>query len=398
MAKEEQKKNKNGQKKSSTKKNTTKKVVDKKVATNEVVKEVTVVTETKKEKKKGNSKFKNLMNKLMENTPFVISLCIIIVLLATIIFLICKRVVPSTKDGEKVIASVDGKKFTTDDLYQDLKKDYGTDVLLDLIDTYISEKEVKITDDDKKEVQNIVDYYVEYAESNSMSLKDLLANYGLSISTEDELFDYLMKDYKKYLAVVNYVGGTLSDDEIKTYYKENYSDTLKVKHILISIKDSEDEETVKKAKKQAEDLIKKLKKASKEDLSDTFDDLAYDYSDDAATYENGGLMEDVTSSNSESDFWKAASSLKKGKFTTEPVLCSDGYHIILKVDSTPVKALKEIKDEVKKAAAEAKLNSDANLQVSAWDELRNKYNLKINDSDVKKIYDKTIESYKKSEK
>ena len=387
MAKEEQKKNKNGQKKSKAAKSTTK----------HAVKDVPVITETKNEKKKGNNKFRNLMNKLMDNTPFVISLCIIIVLLATVIFLVCKRITPSTKDGKKVIASLDGKKFTTDDLYQTLKKDHGTDVLLNLIDSYISEKEVKITDDDKKEVKNIVDYYVEYAESNSMSLKDLLANYGLNISTEEELFDYLMKDYKKYLAVVNYVGDALTEDEIKTYYKENYSDTLKVKHILISIDDSEDKEAVNKAKKQAEDIIKKLKKASKDDLSDTFDDLAYDYSDDAATYEKGGLMEEVTSSNSESEFWKAANDLKKGKFTTEPVLCSDGYHIILKLDSTPVKALKEIKKEVKRAAAEAKLNADAKLQVTAWDELRNKYNLKINDSEVKKIYKDTINSYTKSE-
>ena len=49
--------------------------------------------------------------------------------------------------------------------------------------------------------------------------------------------------------------------------------------------------------------------------------------------------------------------------------------------------------------AEKKLNEDSTLQVKAWDKLRKKYKLKINDTDVEKAYKKTVkDGSKKAEK
>ena len=49
------------------------------------------------------------------------------------------------------------------------------------------------------------------------------------------------------------------------------------------------------------------------------------------------------------------------------------------------------------AAAQANYTTTDTLQTTAWDELRKKYKLKINDSDVKKNYEKTLKDATKKE-
>ena len=51
---------------------------------------------------------------------------------------------PKLENGEEVIASVDGKEITADELYNDLKSSYGYDSLLNMIDLYIAEKEIDV--------------------------------------------------------------------------------------------------------------------------------------------------------------------------------------------------------------------------------------------------------------
>ncbi|MEE0884448.1 MAG: hypothetical protein U0L59_04390, partial [Faecalimonas sp.] len=54
---------------------------------------------------------------LMNNTPFVVSVCIIILLVAVLVFVLCIKKVPTTSKGEEIIASVKGKTITADELY-----------------------------------------------------------------------------------------------------------------------------------------------------------------------------------------------------------------------------------------------------------------------------------------
>ena len=105
--------------------------------------------------------------------------------------------------------------------------------------------------------------------------------------------------------------------------------------------------------------------------------------------EDGGLYKDFSKGEVDESFYKAAKDLKKGEYTAEPVKSQYGYHIIFKVSSKTNK-YEDVKDKIKDDLAEKKLNEDSTLQVSAWDKLRKKYNLKINDTDVKKAYNKTI--------
>lgn len=336
----------------------------------------------------------NLKKIIKEKKEFSVACVIIIVLLIVTIWLALCKQVPKTKKGEDIIASIKGYEVTADKLYAELKKDNGSTALLNLIDTYIADKEVKFTKDDEDYVDNVIEYYKQYADYYGVSFEEFLAQYaGISgVSTEEDFREIVKADYKKTLAVTNYIGKQLTKEEIQDYYDENYSETMTVKHILIEISDEVSDED---ALEEAKDLIKQLNevKDDKDKLNETFKDLAYNHSSDS-TYATEGLIENFSKKDVVEEFWNASYDLKDGEFTAEPVKTEYGYHVILKVSSSSQKKLKDVKDEVVKALAQSKLQNDSNLQSITWDELRKKYKFKINDSDMKKQYNETIDSYK----
>jgi len=401
MPKKTEEKNTKGTKKvtkSSTSKKATKKVTPKKVTENKkVVKvpetkvEVKEVV-TKKVEKKGNK------DSLFNNTPFVITLCACVLLVAALIFTLCIKRVPTTSNGDEIVATVKGKKITANDLYLSLKDAGGKEQLLSIIDEYIAEQEVEITKADEEYAQEVVDYYVEYAEYYKTDLESFLTNYvGLTgISTEEEFFEFVLKDYKKTLAVQKYIGEKADEDELKEYYEKNFSDKLTVKHILIEV-DSEAEDADKaeeEAYNKAVKLIKKLKETDEDKLDKKFEELAKNNSDDTGTYSNGGLVENFTKAEVDEAFYDAAAKLENGKYTKEPVKSSFGYHIILKVSSTPREEYDKIVEDVKKAYAESELKSDSNLLTLKWAELRDEYKLSIKDDYIKETYEEQIKNIK----
>lgn len=394
---------KKGSNTKSVKKPVVKKVEKAKVS--EVKTETVKPNVNSKASKSTNGSFSNkTKNKILKNweerREFVIA-CIIIAILAIIIVLLalCKRI-PKTKNGEEVLASVDGLTVTSDKLYQDLKNQYGSTNVINMIDEYIANDYVKkITKDDEKYVDQVVDYYKQYAEYYGASFEDFLSQYvGIQgVTNEKEFRDYVTKDYKKTLAVKKYIGSTISDEELKKEFVNNYKEKLTVRHILVEVNDEMSEED---AKKKAEDLINQLNevKDDADKLEKKFKDLAYDNSDDKGTYEDGGLFKDFSKSGVDEAFYKASKKLKKGEYTSEPVKSQYGYHVILKVSSKNNK-FKDVKEQIRKDLAEKKLNEDSTLQVKAWDKLRKKYKLKINDTDVEKAYKKTVkDGSKKAEK
>lgn len=416
MPKSTNEKNNKG-KKATTKTTTTKATAKKTQPAKKVVKKVETKTTPKKkiEVKKANIKteakkvevkevakkeekgFKEVIIEKIENDkPFTISLCIIVVLLAALIFTACYKRIPKTSDGKQVLATLKGKTITADDLYAELKEEKGTDALLNIIDTYIADKEVKVTKDDKAYVDEVVDYYKNYAEYYGVDLPTFLANYvGLSgITTEDEFKDYVLKDYKKTLAVTKFIGDNAKEEDLKAYYKENYTDKLNVKHILIEVDaEAEDQDAAdKEALDKAKDLIEQLNNTKKDKLDSKFEKLAEDNSDDTATYSKGGLIENITKNDVEEAFWNAANKLKNGEYTKEPVKTSYGYHVILRVSSTKADKYSDIKNEVKKAYAQSLLSSDTTILAKKWDELRKQYKLSIKDDLMKKAYKENLKA------
>ena len=329
----------------------------------------------------------------MKNKLLILSCCALLLVTTG-----CGKSIPKTKNGEEIVASIDGKDFTADELYAELKTENGYNKLINMIDNYIADKEVETTEDLKKNAQQYVDFYKQYAEMYQIDLGTFLeataSETGITgVTTEEELLEFFIKDLKIKEAIRKQIENTLTDKEIEKYYNENYSERLTVRHILI--KPEESDKDGKKALEQANKLIDELKKTKKDKLEDKFIELAKEYSDDG-TSTNGGLYENFMSGTVVKEFWEGSSKLKDGEYTTTPVKTTYGYHIILRKSKSDKPSLEESKDDIKEAIVNDKMTNDSVAQYTAMKELREKYKLSINDSDIKDSYDDFLKDLKEA--
>lgn len=301
--------------------------------------------------------------------------------------------VAKLKNGKEVAASIKGKKITADDLYKELKKQYGTNEMINLIDDYIANKEIK-TDNETKEYANsqLNQMKMQY-QSSGQDFNAALTSAGYK--NEDAFKEVLILDYKKQKVVEKFLKKELTDEEIKKYYDNEIFGAMTAKHILIKpdvaddASDKEKEKAEKAAKKKAEELIEKLNNG------EDFEKLAKKNSDDAGTKGKGGLFSDFEKDEVVTEFWDACMKLKDGEYTKEPVKSDYGYHVILRVSQKAKPKLKTVKDEIKDTLVEDKLNDDKNLSNKTWDRIRKeKYKLKISDSDLKNGYKDILNSIK----
>ena len=293
------------------------------------------------------------------------------------------------KNGEKLIAKMDGKKISAEELFDEMKKQGGATVLTNMVDDYIVNKEIKTDDDAKSYADSQLNNYKEQYKSYGMDFNAALLNAGYE--NEDAFKEVLILEYKKKVVSENYVKESITDDDINAYYEENIYGDIEAKHILISPKADEkasDEDKKKaedEAKEKAEKLIKKL------DKGEDFEKLAKENSDDKGTASKGGKLT-VTYGSVVDEFWDATNKLEDGKYTTEPVKTEYGYHIIYRIKQKDKPKLSKVKDDIIDKIVDKKLEEDNTLQTKALVELRKKYNFKISDSDLQKSYNKSVDN------
>lgn len=286
---------------------------------------------------------------------------------------------PKTKDGEAIIAEINGKSYTADELYKELKGQYGYNTVMTWVDTAIAEGEVETTDEIKQYADEAVEFYSYYAEAYGMSLTDFCTSYlGINgITSEDDLKEYVVKDRKLSLAIQNRVASKVKDSEAKEYYEKNYKTVYTYKDILIA--DDDD----------AEDNIAAVKKALKDKKGDklvsAFEEAAKKYSE-GATAKEGGVVKSAIKPNVDEAVWKKLGKLSDGEYTKDAVKGDDGYHIIMRVSKDKAQKFEDVKEEIKNSIAEKKLQDDTYLNYDVLTELRNKYKLTFYDSDLKKSY------------
>ena len=304
--------------------------------------------------------------------------------------------IPKLENGEEVVAEIDGKSFTANELYDDLKTSYGTTFLVNMIDNYIANKEIETDDSAKEYAKNELENLKKQYELYQMDFEAAMKQAGYE--TEDQLLDEIILQYKKDKVVENYAKDQISNEEVENYYNENIFGEITAKHILIKPETTTDmSDDDKKAKEEealnkAKDLINELNNGA------DFDTLAKENSADTGTASEGGLIKDFTKVGDNSvvtEFWDAAYNLKDGEYTSEPVKSSFGYHIILKVSQNERPSLEDTKDDILDTLVTNKLKSNDNLSAKYWSEIRKKYNLNIIDSNIKKVYDDTIKNYEK---
>ena len=301
--------------------------------------------------------------------------------------------IPKLENGEEVVASLDGKNFTANDLYNELKKQGGSSVLVNMIDTFITNQEITDSKEAEEYAASLIKQYKLSYKQNGADFEAALISNGYA--NEDEFKKVIATDYKKSEIAKKYIKADITDDELKDYYDNHISDELSVKHILIAPEVSDnatDEEKTNAenaALEKAKNLIEQLNNGA------DFDTLAKENSSDDATKDNGGVINNVVKEGYVTEFWNAAYALENGKYTTEPVKTQYGYHIIYKVSHTEKKSLDEMKDTLYNKIVSEKISNDSSLEQKTWVKIREKYNLTINDSTIDSTYKSSIKSLEK---
>lgn len=316
------------------------------------------------------------------------------IMCALLMFTGCSKSV-KISNGEEVIASVDGKDFTANELYNAMKDQYGTSILINLVDSYIASQEIGDSEDASVYADSLISQYKLQYEQYGMKFSEALANAGYA--SEEAFKEVLISDYKMNEVTKNYLKEEVTDKEIQKYYDEKISEQLNVKHILIipDVKDGATDEEKSEAEivayNKAADLITKLNDGA------DFDQLAKDNSQDTATASNGGVINNVTKEGYVTEFYNAAYALEEGKYTTTPVKSEYGYHIIYLVSKNEKESLDSLKDTIKDSIVTDKLQNDTNLQMATWNKIRSKYKFNIADTKLNNTYKATISNLEKKD-
>lgn len=328
------------------------------------------------------------------NKIFIICLTIIIVILVcAIAYLVYKGNHPKLSDGKQVVASIDGKDFTAEDLYAELNSQGGYSVLMSMIDEFIIEKEIEDTTDAKQYADSIVaQYELQYKESN-ISFEDAVISSGYE--SIDSFKKAVMNNYLYTEVGEKYIKKDITEKELKKYYDDYVSDELNVKHILIQ-PDVDSKATSDEKKKAEEAALKKAKELIKQlDEGANFETLAKENSDDTGSASSGGVINNVIKKDYVTEFWDASYKLEVNTYTKEPVKSTYGYHIIYKVSHTEKKSFEEIKDTLYDDVVDQKIKETSNLVDKTWIEIRKNYNLNIIDSNIQRVYNVTIKNIDK---
>ena len=295
------------------------------------------------------------------------------------------------KNGSKVAVSLDKNKYTATEYYEKIKE-ANISTLIDTIDHDLFDEKYKTTDEETESIdKQITQMKSMYAAEDEEQWKTVMKQY-FGVDSEEDLKTRLSLEYKRKLAVEDYVKSSLTDKEIQDYYDENIYGDVSASHILIAVdakKDATDEEkqeAEKKALEKAQKLIKKL------DDGGDFKELAKKNSDDESTAINGGDLGYFSLDDMTEEFSNAVKDLKVDEYTKDPIKTEYGYHIILKTGEKDKPKLKEVKEKIQETLRDKKLEDDSALYYKALKEIREKNKIKWNDDKLKKAYNKYMDN------
>ena len=316
----------------------------------------------------------------MKNKKIIYTLGILVV---SILVTGCGKEI-AVKNGSKVAVSTKTEKYTATEYYNEIKKD-NISKLVDMLDKDLLYNKYKTDSKETEAIDKQIEQVKSYYGSDENTYQSMLKQY-FGVDSEKDLKEKLKLEYKRNLAVEDYIKKNIKDSEIKKYYDEKVFGQVKASHILISINvkdgatDEEKKAAEEKALKKANKVIKELKNGKK------FADLAKKYSDDKANSENGGDLGYFNLDEMVSEFSDAVKELKKDEYTKEPVKTEYGYHIILKTGEKDKAKLKTIKKDIIEKIKTQKLNDDPSLYYKALRGFREDNKIKWNDDTLKKAY------------
>lgn len=285
---------------------------------------------------------------------------------------------------DKTVVALSGRKITAQNLYDELKQN-SIEVLIDMIDHKLLDKKYPTNDEEKNSIEDQISQIKSYYQDNEDNYLAAIQTY-FGVKDEDELRDKLSLEYKRNLAVNDYIEDNIKDDEIQKYYDKNVYGDIEASHILISVEttndmsDEEKEKAKNEAYKKAQDIIKKL------DNGEDFAKLAKKYSQDESNAKKGGKLGYFNKDDMDAGFWNGALSLKKNEYSKEPVESAYGYHVILKTGEKEKESLDSVKDTIIETLAKEKLDSDSTLYYDALMGIREDKKITFGDDELEKAY------------
>ena len=168
---------------------------------------------------------------------------------------------PKLKNGEEVVAKVNNKEYTAEELYEELKGQYGYSTIINWVDSTIAEAEVETTDEIEKYADEAIEFYKSYADQYGMSLADFATSYlGLTnVKTDEDVKKFIILDRKLSLAIQNQLAKKIEDKEVKDFYNENYKKVITYREILVAEEDDADDIIDDLKEKDDDDLVKAFK-------------------------------------------------------------------------------------------------------------------------------------------
>lgn len=300
-------------------------------------------------------------------------------------------------NGENAVVTFTEGEISSDELYNSLKESYGAERLMNLIDSKLLNEKYETSTEEKSYINQTVKTTKEAAKKVNADF-DLYLAYYYGLKNESEFRDYLSLNYKRNLWAEEYAEETVTDKQIKEYYETEVVGDIDASHILITVdtKDNATEEEKKtaeqKAYDKAKDIIEKLKKG------EDFSKLAKEYSKDSTTASKGGSLGKINKGDYADEVFEALKNLKDGSYSTSPVKSSYGYHIVYRISQDKKAELndeltKEIKTTIGKEIAD-----ESGFSVKALKALREKNNMKFEDTELEKEFKKLILQYENQAK
>lgn len=163
--------------------------------------------------------------------------------------------------------------------------------------------------------------------------------------------------------------------------------TMKAAHIMVATGKDATPEEIQSAQKAIDEIYTKLGEGV------PFEKLAGEYSDDSQTADKGGVLPVFgTGSNTRMvpEFEEAAFALKKDGDYSQPVRTDYGFHIIKRIELTPLRSFDELKKEI-----QTKVNKDERANVtqrSFIEKLKKQYGFKDNYAKTGKWFEQNLDT------
>lgn len=299
---------------------------------------------------------------------------------------------PKLKTGEDVLISFNDENLniSVEELYDVLKEKYGVNHIIEIMDNKILNKIYKTDEIAEKNANDQIES-MEIYYGGADKFLETLQSYGYQ--SVEEFKENLLLNYKRDLAVKDYVRNNLKESDINKYYENKIFGDITASHILIKVEtddsmtDDEKRDVEKKAQEKIDEIYKKLEEGS------DFYELAKEYSQDTASSVNGGRLDAFNKGEMVSTFEEAAMNLEVGTYSKKAVLTEHGYHIIYKESQKEKPKLEDVKETIIKNLIDEELTNNEKLQYEALIELRKEYGLSINDKDLNTYYENAVNNW-----